>query len=203
MSDQFVLSIDPGLSSGVALGKFSDTKPYSLVDGWQFDRGVQGMIDWLYTHLEHDPDFAGGGRWDFGMREGPYIKYLEHGRLDWVCERFVPLAGRGFSLTVDAMEPVAIEGALMALGIIDRNDPTRMKRANEQYFVGGKTKPEKRKRLKRFLKATDNYRFGKDLGAPDNEDFVSAVAHGISYVMRVLHHKPTFEQVSDWSAKND
>lgn len=188
MTEQYILTIDPGNSTGVALGKFSATEPYTLIQGWQFGGGVVGLIDWLETHEN--------GLW---FPETGYIG----DEFTIVSEKFVPVPGGGFSQSLDSTIPLVCEGALIALGVMPNYPDPTWRRANEQYFVGGSNKAEKRKRLKQFLKDTGNYRFGKDLGAPDNEDFVSAAAHGIAYVMKVLEHRPTFDTVVNWSTQTE
>ena len=171
--NKYVLSFDLGRSSGVALGKYSETEPYSLVQAWQFGNGCEGLIDWL--HHKHVKQ--------------PYTA---------ICEKYVPLSGKGFNQTLASVEALVAEGVLLAFGVMPFYPDPRWRRPVEMYFVGGKDKAEKRKRLKKFLKDTDNYVFGKELGQPDNEDSVSAIAHGIAYVMKIETHAPTFRMVADW-----
>jgi len=171
-----LVSIDPGLSSSFAFGYYSETEPYTLLKAYQFTGGVAGMIQWVSDR-----------------------RYQIEEADDWVCERFVPLNNRGFGLTSDSIEPIAVEGALQALGVIDRSDKRRMRRANEQYLFNAPSKAKKRSLLKEFLKDTGNYVYGKQLGQPDNEDAVSAIAHAISYLTRVENHKPTYDLVSSWN----
>lgn len=45
--DEFVLSLDPGGTTGWALGKYSDTDPLTFVDGGQIDDGVAGFVKWF------------------------------------------------------------------------------------------------------------------------------------------------------------
>jgi len=189
---QYVLSIDPGKSSGIALGKYSDTEPYQLVKAWQFQGGVVGLIDFFMYKC---PELS---------EVGPWCEYIEGTVIQSfdliVTEKFVPIAGKGFSQTLDSVEPLRGEGALIALGVMpDYPDPT-WRRANEQYLFNAPSKAKKRSLLKEFLKDTGNYVYGKQLGQPDNEDAVSAIAHAISYLTRVENHKPTYDLVSDWNS---
>lgn len=162
-----ILSIDPGLSSGLALGERSETEPYRLVKTWQFSGGVAGMLQWLDEN--HDL------QWD-----------------DWVCERFTPISHANYSLTLASVEPLAVEGALMARGVIDRNDTKRMRRPQEMYIFGGDTLPEKKKKAYAWLKANGMYVTGKTVGQPNADDARSAIMHGISYLVRVEKHEPTW-----------
>lgn len=41
-----MLSIDPGGSTGIALGTFSETEPYALVETWQPRGGAVGFLEW-------------------------------------------------------------------------------------------------------------------------------------------------------------
>lgn len=40
------LAVDPGLMTGVALGYYSATEPYQLVNRWQVPGGIRGWVDW-------------------------------------------------------------------------------------------------------------------------------------------------------------
>ena len=41
-----ILSLDPGKSSGIALGRFSDDQGYELIDHWTILGGIHGFIQW-------------------------------------------------------------------------------------------------------------------------------------------------------------
>ena len=47
---EYVLSIDPGLSTGVALLSYGEDSPVELVEGWQFTGGVAGLIQGVERH---------------------------------------------------------------------------------------------------------------------------------------------------------
>lgn len=42
-----LLAVDPGLNSGIALGGYSATEPYRLLQRWQVGYGLEGFLRWL------------------------------------------------------------------------------------------------------------------------------------------------------------
>lgn len=193
---EYVLSFDPGVSTGVALGRFSDDTPYKLVKAWQFSGGAAGLKEWLHVW------------WDF-YYSCPNHRNFDTGEALWgltvISEKFTPLQGKGFNLTLGAVEPLRGEGVLIALDVMPDYLPGGKcwQRPNEMYFCGGSKLAEKKKLSRAFLKDTDNYRMPRDLGAPDSDDAMSATLHGIAYVMKTLKHKPTFDLLSQWSENRD
>ena len=196
MADQYILSIDPGKSSGIALGVIGGNKPYDLVKAWQVEGGVVGLSEWLYDNFvsrsETDHD-----HWNFWE--------LEQGGLDArVCsEKFTPLQNKGFAQTLDSTEPLRCEGALIALGVMPDYPAHEWRRPQVMYLYGGKTLAEKKKRGKDFLKSRGMYLTGKDVGRKDANDALSATWHGISYAAQILKHAPTFRAISDWVVEYD
>lgn len=194
MSDKYILSFDLGLSCGVALGRYSETGPYSLVTGWQFEGSVEALVEWVNERaiIGDDNEIVA---WDFD--DDWYFDDVEN--LTTIAEKYTVRPNGGGGQSRASTMPLVCEGALIALGVMPGYvaGGDRWSEPANQYFVGGKSKSEKRTRLKNFLKATDNYRFGKELGSPDNEDFVSATAHGIHYVMSAQKHRPTFDMIKE------
>lgn len=84
-----IMSIDPGKSTGVAFGTYSDTQPYELVDVFQIPGGIVGFNEWLhnnhFTNLDEDYTV--------------------------VSEKFVLRSSNAF---VADVEPVRIEGLMYA-----------------------------------------------------------------------------------------
>ena len=189
MSDKYVLSYDLGKSSGVALLAYNETEPVRLVKAWQFGNGVQGLLDWLENHYPNSGWLL------------PYSPDSEAERLFWssevvvVSEKFTPLQGKGFAQTLDSTLPLVCEGVLIAYWIMPVYDSKekRWQRPNTMYMYGGSTLAEKKKRAREFLKKHGLYVTGKGLGAPDNNDAVSAILHGIAYVVKTLEHRPTWD----------
>lgn len=42
-----ILSVDPGLNTGVSLGYYDATTPYRQLQRWQVHHGPEGFIDWI------------------------------------------------------------------------------------------------------------------------------------------------------------
>lgn len=182
---EYVVSIDPGVSTGVALLSFEEDSPARLVQGWQFTGGVAALKNWVRGHLE-----TGFLYLDTSKEYGYYMADVSV-----VTEKFTARATKGFSYTTASLEPLRGEGALIALGLMPDYTVAekRWRDPGLQYFAGGTGKAERKKRQHAFLKANGFYRTGKDFGTADADDFRSAVSHGIVYIARELKHKPTFE----------
>lgn len=176
MTDKYILSIDPGLSSGVALLKYTDGTAPELVDSRQFSGGAEALNDWI-------------------VDQWPSIEYLAPS-VAVIAEKFNARNTGSFSYTTSSLEPLRCEGVLLAHSL-----PDTYVQPPQQYLVGGSSKADKRKRQHRFLKESGFYRTGKDLDAPDADDFRSACAHALSYLMRT-GHKPTYNLVTEWIERN-
>ena len=176
MTDKYLLSIDPGLSTGVALLKYTDETAPELVQAWQVGGGAEALNDWVV------------GRW-------PSIEYSSRS-VAVIAEKFNARNTGGFSYTTASLEPLRCEGVLLA-----RDLPDTYVQPPQQYLVGGSSKAEKKKRQHRFLKESGFYRTGKDLDAPDADDYRSAAAHALAYLMRT-GHKPTYNLVTEWIERN-
>lgn len=85
-----LLSFDPGLQTGIAVGTYEFDQPYELVDYWQVPNGLDGFLDWLKEH-----------RRDFSLDPDITI----------VSEKFVLRSQRFVADTT----PLLIEGAMRAL----------------------------------------------------------------------------------------
>lgn len=90
-----ILSIDPGESTGVAFGEYSDTDGYELVDCTQIQGGANGFLQWAVDNHFYDL----------------------HPELVVVSEKFVLRSSNQFVANV---EPVRIEGVMLALWGSDR-----------------------------------------------------------------------------------
>jgi hypothetical protein len=164
--------IDPGKSTGVALGRFSDDTPYELIRAWQIPGGVRGFTEWWYAHAGLHPEIRG-------------------------CEKFTPRQNKGHNLTMAAVEPLRVEGWLVGEGYIeDYVEGTKQpvwQHPPAMYFSSPNRLPveEKKKRMHAWLKATGElYVTGKTVGQKNADDARSAMAHSIAY-MRGIRHMPT------------
>ncbi|QOC59380.1 RuvC-like resolvase [Microbacterium phage Lifes] len=220
---EYVLSIDPGVSTGIALLSFEEDSPAELVQGWQFTGGVAALKQW---REEHWRDAYFDSEWGYKFGSAFYLKRFgaplyaetifeerynpdtdedeevetETKILTVICEKFTARSTSGFSYTTASLEPLRCEGALIDRDIMPDYSAAekRWRDPKYQYLVGGKDKADKKKRMHSFLKDNGFYRTGRDLGAADADDARSAMAHGIVYIARELKHKPTFGMIANW-----
>ena len=54
-----LISIDPGMSTGLIVGTYSDTEPFKLTHAFQIEGGVDGFIEFLNPKY-NDVWFFGG-----------------------------------------------------------------------------------------------------------------------------------------------
>lgn len=184
---KYILSIDPGVSTGIALIGYAPDSYPTLEGAWQFTGGAEALKQWVLVHFQ-GPSWG----WNFGGR--PHLPVTV------TAEKFTARNTRGFAYTTASLEPLRGEGVLIALDLMPDYIPKKKRWTDPrlQYLVGGKDLADKKKRQHAFLKANGFYKTGKDFGTPDADDFRSAAAHGIAYLARELHHKPTFELLSIW-----
>ena len=172
-----IISLDPGESSGAAVLNYGES-PAELVAAFQVSGGVSGFLALLDMLREYE------------------------GQGTWICEKYSPRpsTATGFQQSLKTSLPLVCEGVLIGRGLMPVYTPSEKcyRDPSLQYFSGGSGKAERKKKQHAFLKANGFYKTGKDFGTPDADDFRSAAAHGIAYVARELHHKPTFELLSSW-----
>lgn len=194
---QYLLSIDPGKSTGITLWRYSDQEPATRIGAWQFGGGAEGLRDWLRKRMlsSNDPwGEAPSWRFESGCVDEADMSYL--------CEKFTPLQGKGFSLTMDAVEPLVCEGVLIGLHVIpayeQKTEQDCYQRPASMYFCGGNTKAEKLKRSRAWLKDNGLLLTGKDVGCPDADDAISSTLHALAW-FRKKGHKITLEHY--WKGK--
>jgi len=179
-ADHYILSIDPGLSTGIALIKYNTSSPGTFVQGWQILGGAFALNSWLRN-------FSVSWVYDDGEPVND--------RIEIIAEKFTARNTRGFSYRTEALEPLRCEGVLLAHHVLPDYPDEHWRDPNQQYIFGGKDKASKKKAQHAWLKENGFYLTGKDLGTPDADDYRSAAAHAISYLMKKKHHKPTFDLV--------
>lgn len=220
----YVLSIDPGLSTGIALLSYEEDSPAELVKAWQFTEGVIGLISWVkdywresgWDSYNDEPQYPGLWHWKVSVdewlntEETVSYSYESENEDEWetmvppnlvvIAEKFTARNTRGFSYTTASLEPLRGEGALIALGLMPDYSVAekRYRDPKYQYLVGGKDKADKKKRLHKFLKDSGFYVTGGMLGAADADDARSAIGHGLAYIARELKHRPTWDLISSW-----
>lgn len=177
-----LVSLDPGESSAAAVLKVPESKPVELVAAYQIEGGVQGFLS-LLELLEEYRGFA-----------------------TWICEKYSPRpsTATGFQQSLKTTLPLVCEGVLIGKALMPVYSPgeKRYRDPSLQYFSGGSGKAERKKNQHAFLKANGFYRTGKDFGTTDADDFRSATAHGINYIVRELKHRPTFDMIARWGEGN-
>lgn len=203
-----LISIDPGMSSAIVIGTYSDTEPYKMTHAFQIEGGVEGLLDlvrvshgedWnmnLYGYLyvgtksfevysEHLVGIHADG--DFCSEDSCPCFETQLETATVICEKFKPRgAGNNFAYKTNDLEPLRVEGAILAMGI----NPTWVQPA-QQYFASGDSKSSVTN-AHRWLKANGLHITGKDVGCKDANDARSALLHSISYLRRT-HHMPTIE----------
>lgn len=185
----YLLSIDPGISTGVALLSYTDETAPVLEKAWQFRDGAEGLNEfmnvWTIRDSLADPTF-------FAIDEWP----------DWVpatviAEKFNPRgSGQGFSYTAASLEPLRCEGVLVAHGL-----PDEYVSPPQQYFAGGKGKAEKKRLQHRALRDLGYYVTGSMVDSPDADDTRSCIAHALSYLSR-SGHRPSYNMISEWTERS-
>ena len=167
----YLLTIDPGKSTGIVLGVFGEHVPYTRIGYWQVEGGTEGFCDW---YLEHD-----GGMVDvvdhlvtlFGEDGGGLQRRV---KFDKVVEKFILNPGNTF--TAD-LTPVEIQGALMAFGEYpiwhNRTDKVLVK--------------------DEVLKRNDLWLTGSMVECKDARDVNDATVHALAHMMKI-RHKPTLQE---------
>lgn len=182
-----LISLDPGMSTGLAVGTYSDTEPFKLTHFFQIEGGVEGFIENVTS-----------GENGYGDNL-VYVRIPNQGRLRFcfgeeveltvIAEKFTARGGAnsGFSYRTKDLEPLRVEGAMLAMGL----DVTWVS-PPQQYFSGGDGKAKKKQAQHRWLKEKGLYVTGKMVGGADADDVRSAIAHAIAFLVRT-EHRPTIE----------
>ena len=165
---KILISVDPGVSSGLSMWTYSDTDYARCQIFSQFQGGAEALIKKAHEWRDRFPE------------------------AHWICENFTARSTHGFSYTTTSLEPLVGIGALVAMGLIDRKDRTQMQSPPLQYFAGGKNKAEKKKAQHKWLKDHGLYVAPKDVDSPDADDVRSSMAHAIAWFRRTSH-RPTLE----------
>lgn len=169
-----LLSIDPGKSTGIVLLKYDEGTLPEIDRAWQFGGGAPELVNWftsVYLGIAPDVDYT-------------------------IAEKFNARNTQGFSYTTDSLEPLRCEGVLLSF-----SEPDEWVQPPQQYIAGGSGKAERKKWQHRMLKDLGFYRTGRDFDTPDADDFRSAAAHGLSWLLR-NKHQPTYDEVSNWNERH-
>ena len=176
----YLLTIDPGMSTGITLGEFWENTPYERLAFWQIKGGLDALEGWIHDHYDNYPD-----RWYFPECADPALSFRS---LDYelVVEKFVPLpAPRTFK--TDELEPIRIEGAVQVM--VRR--PV-WQRAASMVLAGGTTPAQRKRASDDVLRRLGLWTTGSMVGMKDANDVNSAQKHAIAY-LRSIKHRPTIE----------
>ena len=175
------LAIDPGISTGICLFSWTETKPFTREKVWQFSGGAEALRDWMRLH-DVRPGRNGIGTLGAGFA------VLEA----FVVEKFTPQENQGFALTEAAAEPLRCEGVILGAGF--RSSDITWQRPAAQYFMGGTDKASRKQNSRAFLKEHGLYLTGKQVDSPDADDAISATLHAVAH-MRAIRHAPTLKEM--------
>lgn len=183
-----LVSIDPGLSSGITVGTFSATEPWQLQETYQVEDGLKGLTRFL--QLTNDGA-------DYFTLNGVKHKYMD---TIFVCEKFTPRPNPTGGIPLKSVEPLLCEGYLVSQGVIpyyEHDTPNggtnRWRAPINQYFAGGNSLGDRKKRANSFLKRHELYRTGKQVGCKDAHDANSATLHSLGW-LRTVKHLPTLNK---------
>lgn len=183
----YLLSIDPGMRTGITLGFFDDETPYRREAYWQIDGGLPGLRkEWKWHHVDHGGSIYWSDADDFRSDPERSNYYASKTQTVWVVEKFVPLPmARSFKL--NELEPIRIEGA-----IEDWVDGDVVwQRSGAMVLSGGDTPAQRKKNSDQILKDHGFWLTGKkDLGMSDANDVNAAQKHAFGY-LRSIDHRPT------------
>jgi hypothetical protein len=168
MEIDYVMAVDPGQATGVAIARYSATMPMEVLFTEIVSGGAHGFAVWL--HHTRDGKTIVENDCSYNFPE-------EYDELDYhfgvVCENF-KLRGGNFA---PDLEPLRIEGILMDhFGTnIEWHSPA------DKSLIGDA-----------FLKENDLWLTGRDVGHEDARDANDAIIHLFVHAMRI-RHLPTLE----------
>lgn len=158
----YLLSIDPGVYTGIALGLFDEETPYTILETWQVPDGAEGLSDFLVLRK-------------------PVANTV-------VSEKFVIRNMAGFSHTADSVEPLRVEGVLVAV-----YKDIHWQTPDHQILLKGKTSAETKRLSDGILRDHGLYQSPSALKDRQKNDVNSAIKHALSY-LRSTKHQPTIEK---------
>jgi len=167
----YLLSIDPGKSTGIALGVYSKTVPYTRIKFWQVEGGTEGFCEWYDEHDGGLLDVVDHLQTLFGEDGGGIQRKIGYKK---VVEKFILNPSNRFAAD---LTPVQIEGALTAYGE-DVNWQVRSDKSLVKDSV---------------LKKNDLWLTGSQVECKDARDVNDATIHALVFMMR-RKHRPTLEQ---------
>lgn len=185
----YILGIDPGMSTGIVLGEYTDDTPFEVIEKWQVERGIHGWLAWKGNHVGSNGSLI----WtDGGIDEDPF-GMLAHWDVIKVCEKFIPRPmARSFKL--DEVEPIRIEGS-----VLDTFRSVVWQRPPMMVLAEGDTPAERKRASDDVLRRMGLWSTPKSMGPEytlkDCNDINSAMKHIVAY-LRSQDHQPTLEAMT-------
>ena len=202
-----LISIDPGISSGICVGTCSDTEPFQLTHVFQIEGGLKGFVKnvRLVEETRGEYGFLSVSRemfdlWDTHRMGSEDEEVVKEGEV--ICEKFTPRPNGKGGLTLASVEPLRIEGHLVGSGVMPDYPDKAWRQPSSQYFMcptRGMSLAEKKKAANKWLKDNGFYFTGRDVGCKDADDARSATLHALSYLRKF--HKPT--QLAFFGGENE
>lgn len=170
-----LVSIDPGMSTGLFVGEYSETEPLVKLDSYQIADGLPG----LHLFLE-----------DSGILDSKYRT------VQVISERFTPRPMRR-AYKSEELEPLRIEGYLMAKGYMpyDYKD-IRWGRPERMVIAGGSTTAQRKKNGDDKLREMGLWTLPTEVGRADNFDVIASTKHAVGYLLQIMH-QPTMNLFKD------
>jgi hypothetical protein len=193
----YLLTFDPGMSTGITLGQYGEAYPYERLAFWQVEGGLSGLREWWSVHWELGEDGEGPywnfpeARWLFDRPLLIYVNETTH-----VCEKFVPLPVPRTFKTAE-LEPIRIEGMiedrLDGNVIWQRSSAMVLSQRGVLSAMTDRQKTAARKRASDdVLRSMGLWTTGKQVGMKDANDVNSAQKHAVAY-LRSIKHRPTVD----------
>lgn len=177
--------IDPGCSTGIVTGTYTDDTPFEVTGKYQVTGGLVGLVEFLNNNQIISYEW---------VRELADLTVAQ----TVVVEKFTPRArDDGGGLTLKSVEPLRIEGYLVGMGdipdFVEGAANPQWRQPGEQYFSGGTDLASRKKASQVWMKERGLWTTGKEVGQPDADDVNSAMRHALGY-MRDIMHLPTLKE---------
>lgn len=191
----YLLTFDPGMSTGITLGQYGEASPYDQLAFWQVQDGLSGLRSWWDFHWDDEES-----RWYFPEAKWFFDRslFIPAESAVHVCEKFVPLPAPRTFKTAE-LEPIRIEGV-----IEDRLDGNVIWQRSSAMVLsqqGVLPSMTARQKTAQRKKASDNvlrlmglWVTGKQVGLKDANDVNSAQKHAVAY-LRSIKHEPTVRMI--------
>ena len=164
----YLISFDPGVYTGLAIGRYDVDTPYEFERAHQTSGGAEGLptdnIINLWAVLQYDEP------------------------VEVVSEKFTPRNLAGMSHTQESVEPLRVEGVLVALF-----EDIHWQEPSAQNLVTGKTPAETKKLSDDFLRYHGLYQEPSTIEGRQKNDANSAIKHALAY-LKGIGHKPTIDK---------